>query len=202
MDFDQTLKQDEKLKKLALQAQNHPPRSLKRRQALTQLTQEILNSGRLCRPNSSQFVNHYSEIYEIAVQNLMLYICTNIEQYKPELAPVMRWVNFLLKKRFFTEAIPQVLAQQKSNQENESQPTLSELIQQVIEEDVDGVFRSRQIKGHPQANFREIFRRRIIEQESWGKISTDFDIKVSTLSDFYQRSIKYFSEEIKQRIQN
>jgi hypothetical protein len=167
----------------------------------------------LCHPHPSQFVDHYPEIYEIAVQNMMLYICTNIDKYKPDKAPVMRWVNFLLERRFFTEAVREVMG--RKNQEiqgsdsvdtrsltsAENSPSLSDLVRQSIEEDVNGIFASKHIRGYPQANFQEIFRRRIIEEESWEKISTDLGIKISTLSDFYHRYIKDFSVEIKNQIQ-
>jgi hypothetical protein len=210
---DQYLQQDEYLKRLALAAQQHPRLSRSRHLALTRLTQELLNSGRLCHPHPSQFVDHYPEIYEIAVQNMMLYICTNIDKYKPDKAPVMRWVNFLLERRFFTEAVREVMG--RKNQEiqgsdsvdtrsltsAENSPSLSDLVRQSIEEDVNGIFASKHIRGYPQANFQEIFRRRIIEEESWEKISTDLGIKISTLSDFYHRSIKDFSVEIKNQIQ-
>ncbi|MGB3189095.1 MAG: hypothetical protein WBB43_06655 [Limnoraphis sp.] len=203
---DRHLQQDEYLKRLALTAQQHPRRSRERRQALTRLTQELLNSGRLRHPHPSQFTEHYQEIYEITVQNLMLYICANIDKYKPDKAPVMRWVNFLLERRFFTQAVSEVMGKKKQEiqglRPGEVSPSLSDLVRQSIEEDVNGVFASKHIRGYPQANFQEIFRRRIIERESWEEISNIFDIKVSTLSDFYQRCIKQFSVEIKNQVQS
>ncbi|EAW34043.1 hypothetical protein [Lyngbya sp. PCC 8106] len=203
---DRHLQQDEYLKRLALTAQQHPRRSRARRQALTRLTQELLNSGRLRHPHPSQFTEHYQEIYEIAVQNLMLYICANIDKYKPDKAPVMRWVNFLLERRFFTQAVSEVMGKKKQEiqglRPGEVSPCLSDLVRQSIEEDVNGVFASKHIRGYPQANFQDIFRRRIIERESWEEISNIFDIKVSTLSDFYQRCIKQFSVEIKNQVQS
>ncbi|WP_413160028.1 hypothetical protein ACL6C3_16540 [Capilliphycus salinus ALCB114379] len=203
---DHYLEQDEYLKQLALTAQQHPRRSRSRRLALTRLTQELLNSGRLCHPRPSQFPDRYQEIYEIAVQNLMLYICTNIDRYNPDKAPVMRWVNFLLEIRFFPEAVREVMG--KKNQTiqpnwdgGNTSPSLSDLVRESIEEDSNGIFASKSIRGYPQANFKELFRRRIVEEESWEKISTDLGIKISTLSDFYQRCIKQFSVEIKNQIQ-
>ncbi|MDY7023443.1 MAG: sigma-70 family RNA polymerase sigma factor [Cyanobacteriota bacterium] len=203
---DNPLSQDEHFKQLALKAKQHSRRSRERRQALTQLTQEILNSGRLCHPYPNQFVDHYQDIYELAVQNLMLHICVNIDQYKPDLAPVMRWVNFLLKKRFFPEAINEILSTPDPIPPDlplsKIPPCLSDLVRQSIEDDSNGIFTSTHIQGYPQANFKELYRRRIIEQESWRQISQDLGIKVPTLSDFYQRSIRYFSSEIKNQIQN
>ncbi|MEL7035621.1 MAG: sigma-70 family RNA polymerase sigma factor, partial [Cyanobacteria bacterium J06592_8] len=123
-----------------------------------------------------------------------------------DLAPVMRWVNFLLERRFFPEAINEILPKPDpillDMPLSEIPPCLSDLIRESIEDDSNGIFTNRHIQGYPQANFQELYRRRIIKQESWGEISQALGIKVPTLSDFYQRSIRYFSSEIRNQIQN
>jgi hypothetical protein len=204
--------QDERLRELAIAARGHPDRSRERRKALTRLVQEILNSGRLCRPRQGQFVDRYEEIYQIAVQNLMLYVCGQIDRYKPESGPVMRWVNFLLEKRFFVDAIAEVMGKKTAiktveiNEEvtvensRESNPSLSELVRQYIEEDPEGRFEQKHIRGHPEANFKVLVKRRMAG-DSWEQISTDLGVKISTLSDFYQRCLKQFSEQIKGDVQ-
>ncbi len=206
--------QDEKLKALAIEAHLHPRRSPERQRALAQLVQKISNSGRLCRPRRGQFTESYEEIYGVAVQKLMLYICQRIENYKPQNGPVMRWVNFLLERQFFNEAVAEVMGQKKAQpglslyeetqnpQNPESSPCLSELVRQVVVEDVNGIFTGTCVRGHSQANFRALFMRRIIEQQSWEQISTELGVKVSTLSDFYQRCLRQFASEIKRNIQS
>ncbi|MGF1494916.1 MAG: hypothetical protein ACFBSC_21220 [Microcoleaceae cyanobacterium] len=205
--------QDDKLKQLALTAQQYPDRSPERREALSQLVSEIWHSGRLRHPHPGQFPDRYQEIYEIALQNLMFYICNSIDRYEPTAAPVMRWVNFLLERRFFPEAVTEVLGNRPTDlprasyeetqpaKPPESQPSLSDLIQQVNVEDLGGIFASKSIRGYPEANFKTLFKRRIIEQESWKAISKDLGIKISTLSEFYQRCLKQFATQIKQDIQ-
>ncbi|MEL7039427.1 MAG: sigma-70 family RNA polymerase sigma factor [Cyanobacteria bacterium J06592_8] len=206
--------QDERLKAWAIEAQTHPRGSQERQRAITQLVQEIFNSRRLSRPCRGQFTESYDEIYGVAVQKLMFHVCQRIESYKPESAPVMRWVNFLLEREFFPKAVAEVMGNKKVQPEvffyedtqtplpPESSPCLSELVRQVIEEDAEGIFTAKCIRGHSQANFRAIFKRRIMERQSWEQISTELGIKVSTLSDFYQRSLRQLASEIKRNIQS
>lgn len=208
MNSPETHLQDERLRELAIAARGHPDRSRERRKALTRLVQEILNSGRLCRPRPGQFVDRYEEIYQIAVQNLMLYVCGQIDRYKPESGPVMRWVNFLLEKRFFVDAIAEVMGKKTPIKmveidggiPVESNPSLSELVGQYIEEDPEDRFEQKHIRGHPEANFKVLVKRRMAG-DSWEQISTDLGVKISTLSDFYQRCLKQFSEQIKRDVQ-
>jgi hypothetical protein len=82
----------------------------------------------------------------------------------------------------------------------ESSPCLSELVKQVIAEDIEGVFATKSVRGHAEANFRVLFIRRIVEKQSWEQISTELGIKVPTLSDFYQRCLRQFASEIKLKI--
>ena len=103
MPFDQERNrlQDEELMMLAIEAQRHPSKSKERRMALTKLVNKIQESGRLCRPYRNLPPERYEDIYQEAIQKLMIYICENINKYNPEKSPVMRWVNFYLEKRFF-----------------------------------------------------------------------------------------------------
>ena len=57
---------DEQLKQLALVAQQHPPLTRERQIALRQLVNQILQSGRLCRPQSGQF----SGVYQLSRNTL------------------------------------------------------------------------------------------------------------------------------------
>jgi hypothetical protein len=212
VDSEENVYTDEQLKALAITAQRHPPRSRERRRAISQLIQQISNARRLCRPRQGQFIESYEEIYGVAVQNLMLHVCQRIDTYKPESGPVMRWVNFLLERRFFNEAVAEVLGRKttppklclyeetQSSITPESSPCLSELVKQVIEEDVGGVFATKSVRGHAEANFRVLFKRRIVEKQSWEQIATELGIKVPTLSDFYQRCLRQFAPEIKLKI--
>ncbi|WP_449420342.1 hypothetical protein [Phormidium nigroviride] len=208
MSFDQEQNrlQDEELMMLAIEAQRHPPKSKERRIALTKLVEKILKSGRLCRPCQGQFGDRYEEIYQEAIQKLMIYICEKIDQYKPEKSPVMRWVNFYMEKRFFNDAIREILG--KSNvklesipdennlEQPEKIPLLSELILDYIENDPEQLCQNLRHKMYPHLNFQSLAIR-ILAREKWREISADLGIPISTLSSFYQRSIRELSPHIK-----
>ncbi len=198
---------DEQLKQLAKVAQEHPPLSMERRIALTKLVEAILHSGRLWCPPRGQF---HEDIYNEAKQNLLLYFCQKIEKYNPERGSVMAWVNMLLYRRFFRDAVAQVTDQQikelptLSDLENlaspEQTPLLSERVRQFIELDPENYFKKEYIGNNLQANFQALMRRRFLG-DSWKDISVDFGIKVSTLSSFYQRCIKKLELRFKEYLQ-
>ena len=66
---------DERLKHLAMEAQQHPPKSQARQRALSQLLNAISQSKRLSRPRRDQFQKFYEEVYAEAVQRLFAYVC-------------------------------------------------------------------------------------------------------------------------------
>jgi RNA polymerase sigma factor (sigma-70 family) len=197
---------DEQLKQLALIAQQHPPLTSGRQLALRQLVNEILQSGRLCRPQSGQFLGIYQDIYDDALQELLLYICQNIEKYDPERATVMGWVNMLLERRFFKEAIPKHLEQRTIKRMNLSDldqfvsshkdESLTEIIKECIELDSDNLFKKETITNYPLANFQTIAMQRF-SGKSWKEIAEELNLKVSTVSSFYSRCINKFSPYIR-----
>lgn len=198
---------DEQLEQLALIAQQHPPLTPKRQLALGQLVGMILKSGRLCRPYRGQFLHRYEEIYEEARQDLLFYVCQNIDKYNPERGGVMAWCNVLLERRFFREAIPKVLDKQDiqkmtlSDLDNfalpEESPSLTEVIQECIALDSENLFKNSYIENHPQANFQALIQQRL-EGKSWKDISQDFDIKLPTISSFYYRCLNRFASILKE----
>ncbi len=206
---------DEVLKELALEAQNSPPGSRQRRRALTRLVQLTRTSGRLCRPYAGQFRHVYDEIYNEALQLLFIYVCDRIDAYNPERSPFLRWVNFLLQRRFFNQAIPKIMGDRREISSDpispsfpvqqhltgkKLPPSLSEAIAQCLQEDPEGVFEARSMRKNPDVTFRMIAIRRL-EGESWKVISADVGVRVSTLSDFYQRSLGEFAGFIKDYVQ-
>lgn len=196
------------LKELALTARRHPQKTKLRRMALTQLIDAIWLSGKLCRPCIDQFQLLYFDIYEEAVQSLFFFLCEddNISKYDPERGEVMTWVNVLLTKRFFPEAIPKIIGK-----ENEitlekfhietipsSEPiSLSEIVIQCIEDDPEGIFLNEHIKGHPEANFQAIAKRRY-SGDAWKEISAEWGIGITSLHTFFQRSVKKFAPKIRE----
>lgn len=203
-------KLDERLKQLALLAQQHPPLTQERQLALGQLMQAILSSGRLCRPQLGKFTSRYEEIYEEARAELLLYICRNIEKYDLKRGEVMAWCNVLLERRFFREAIPKVLGKPEIQKMTladldhlpsppEEAPILTEIINEYITLDPENLFKNTYIKNHPEANFQALANQRL-EGKSWQNISEKFELKIPTISQFYYRCLKKFAPILKKAI--
>lgn len=200
------VQQDEQLKQLARVAQKHSPRAQERQLALRKLVNGILTSGRLCRPLSGYFSGVYEDIYDEAVQELLLYVCKNIDKYDPERGEVMAWVNVLLERRFFKEAISKFIDDRNIRLDLGdldkipspiSDLSLVETIKQCIELDSEKIFKKEHIENHPRANFQALTRRRLLGK-TWKDIGEEFDIKISTVSRFYDRCINKFAPKIKE----
>ncbi|MEH2317481.1 sigma-70 family RNA polymerase sigma factor [Nostoc sp.] len=198
---------DVQLKELAIAAQQYAHLSKGKRIALTRLINAIWQSGKLVHPYKGQFELAYEDIYDEAVQNLFFYLCqdNNINKYDPERGEVMTWVNMLLTKRFFPEAIPKVLGKtneinlESSHWENipSSQPlSLFEQVRECIETDPELIFRKEHIKGHPEANFQAIAKRRC-SGISWKDISAEWGIGITSLHTFYQRCLNKFGDQFR-----
>ncbi|MBD2066432.1 sigma-70 family RNA polymerase sigma factor [Leptolyngbya sp. FACHB-671] len=198
---------NQQLGQLALSAQQHPLLSPERQSALRSLVQAVLRSGRLCRPQQGKFSGFYQDIYDEALQELMLFICQHIERYNSERGTVMAWVNMLLERRFFREAIPKVLGRQDvqrvtlSDLDNltapEPQETLTEKLKACVDQDPEDILKAEYIKDHPAATFQVLLQRRILGK-SWKEISAEFDLKIPTVSSFYYRCLTKFSTRLKE----
>ncbi|RUS93604.1 hypothetical protein DSM106972_095940 [Dulcicalothrix desertica PCC 7102] len=206
---------DIRLEHLAITAKQFPPKSKSRQLALSELASKIQNSRRLfCKGR----YNYPEDVYIEALQETWLYISRKIEKYDPEVGTVMAWVNFILGKRFIDAIRRYTRNQQASLDEpvnaGESGTTLldtlpqpqilpdcEEILQEILREDPDNLFKVEHIKSHPQANFQAIALRRLAKQ-SWNHMSDEWAIKVSTLSSFYQRCVKYFIPKIQEYYQN
>lgn len=198
---------DEQLKQLAFIAQQHQALTQERQLALGQLVQTILNSGRLCRPQREKFAQRYEDIYQEARQELLFYVCQNIDKYDSQRGDVMAWCNVLLERRFFREAIPRILDKpgiqrmSLSDLDNlalleEESPTFAEILKEHIELDPENLFKKTHIKDHPEANFQALTKQRL-EGKSWKEISEKFKIKIPTLSRFYYRCLERFASNLK-----
>lgn len=208
---------DEQLKRLAMEAQQHLPNTPQRQRSLARLVSEIYRSKKLVRPYQGQFPGVYEEIYAEAQQRLFLHICEKIDQYNPALE-VMQWANFLMKRRFFTEASRDLMpampkgversqlkrtpleALEKQNPvelRSQANVSLSEEVIQYIQEDHDKVFQFTHIEQKPAANFQYIALR-FLNGYSWREISEELDVKVVTLSSFYLRCLTKFAPKFKE----
>ncbi|MEO0455300.1 MAG: sigma-70 family RNA polymerase sigma factor [Cyanobacteria bacterium P01_A01_bin.114] len=210
---------DEQLKQLAVEAQQALPKTPQRQRALAQLIGKLCQSRKLVRPYQGQFYGFYEDIYAEAQQRLFLYLCEAIDRYNPELE-VLQWANFLMKKRFFIEASRDVMPtapkgidrsqikritldvldkQEPMELRSQATPSLSEAVIQCIQSDPEGVFKRTHILRKPAANFQYIALR-FLGGYSWKEISAELDVKVVTLSSFYQRCLTKFAPILKNNI--
>ncbi len=201
-----TTSSDVDLSKLAILAQQHPPRSLERYLALSKLCNYMMRSGKLYYPILAQPSPLDQDIYEEVKQNLFLYICQNIEKYDPNRASLITWANFLLYHRFFPEAQIKIndkyIVQNlhKFDQEQipspNPEPTRSELVREYLESDPDNILKNTYIRNHPEANYQSLALR-YCNGETWKEIATDLNLSISAITSFYYRNSVKFAPKIK-----
>ena len=199
------------LKNLALEAKQHPPGSRLRQHALTQLIEAIRISGRLCHPKrpglSPKF---YNLLYDEVVNKTLIYVCRKIDNYDPERGDkkFMNWVNFRLEKVFieceseFRNRDIDVLPWPDAPFDivaPEEPISLFEMVRECLEADAEKVFQKEHIGYRKDANFRAIALKRF-DGKSWKEIAQELDLKVPTLSSFFQRSCEKFRSQLKQCI--
>lgn len=202
---------DTQLKKLALEAQQHPHNSKLRQQGLTELVNAIVLSGRLCHPHRWITPNDFYElIYEEAVNQTLVYVCQKLDNYDPQRGREQKftnWVNYRLDKimlgcytKFKQKLNPELLTLTDLDnivQVEETQTSCSELLRQCLEDDTKNIFKNEYIRNHPKANFRDIALA-TFSGKSWEEISQEMDVKIPTLSSFFQRSCKKFAPQFQE----
>lgn len=213
------------LQQLVIQAQSHPDRSVQRRIALTKLVSKIRQSPSLKKPNNNLNIPNYLDIYNEVLNEVCMEICHRIDSYKPE-SPVMAWVNNIFNYRSI-DAYNRNQRRGITNIPKNEQPAWIELdrpinssdtesmytqistphinddentlLKELIQTDPDGVFTSRHIQKRPDVTFQKIALMRL-EGEPWDKVSKRFEISISALSGFYQRSIDHFLDYIRKEL--
>lgn len=200
---------DTQLKKLALEAQRHPPHTELRQYALRELVEAIRLSGRLCHPHRESYsLQIYELIYDEAVNETLIYVCQKIDNYDPERGDkkFMNWVNFRLDK-VLMQVYKELQQPNIINLHNISdlelinpskEPNyLGEDIRNMLQEDSDNVFKTTHIRNRPDANFVAIALARL-SGKSWQQIAAEFSIPLPTLSSFFQRSCEKFRSKFEQ----
>jgi DNA-directed RNA polymerase specialized sigma24 family protein len=194
---------DDLLKKFAIEIQKISPNTVLHRHLLGELIEAIKLSGKLCQAHREKFTpNFYELLYEEAMIRTFAYICKNIHQYDPdrgEKQKFMNWVNFRLDRlviecrREFNdlkvEALPTL-----TDLENISMSAADSLLEetiQYIESDPNDHFKQEHIRNRPDANFQAVALARL-SGNSWEEISAQYDIRMSTLSSFFQRCCTKF----------
>ncbi len=208
---------DQQLKQLAIEAQQHPPKTKQRQQALSKLLRAIQQSGMLMHPRRGDFLGFYEEIYAEALQRLFFHICERIDDYDPQ-REVLQWANFLLNRRFFIEAsrnfmptVPKGVNPKeiirltiddldKNNFIEVNYQETNSLFQEIfyyLDSDPEGIFKSTHISNNPAANF-QFLAIKILSGYSWKEISEELAVKIPTLSSFYQRCLTKFAPKFQE----
>ena len=202
---------DEQLQQLAVEAQQQPFCTKERQQALTKLFDVVLRSRCLCQPQRGYFpAEVYRDIYNEALQKLLLYACQNIDRYDPQRGAFLKWLNFLLDKRFIdvinerqnrrTTYIPDITALDHLRGVETASST-AQAVRQCIEEDPENLFKQIHIQNHPAATFQALAIC-YMDGRTWQEISAEFSVKIPTLSSFYQRCLERFTPKLKEYLQN
>ncbi|MGB3265936.1 MAG: hypothetical protein WBA89_18485 [Microcoleus sp.] len=205
---------DDRLKQLAIAAKNYQPKTLGRQQAVTKFIMEVETYKIVKIPQNTKFsAQVYREICAEARQILLLRICREIHNYRPE-NKVSQWVNFLMIK-CFQEATPKVIGRrelstvcygdmdlifnqlEKQQLQNESYQIGAALLD-MIADDPDDVFQCEVMRKYPHVNFKLLLANKIIEEKSWQDISNELGVSVSSLSSFYLRGLEKFAPRFRE----
>ncbi len=200
---------DTHLKKLAVEAQHHPPHTELRQYALGELVEAIRLSGKLFHPHRASFSpQFYDLLYDEAVNKTLTYVCRKIDKYDPERGDkkFMNWVNFRLE-RVFIETCREFREPNISNLPSlteleevvqpEEPPSLFERVRECLEEDAENIFKQAHIRNRPDANFTTIALARF-SGKSWEEISAELKIPLPSLSSFFQRCCEKFRPKFRQ----
>ena len=204
------------LKRLALEAQKHPPGHPLRRHALEQLVEAIQKLNRFWHPHRSNFfMRYYQQKYEHAVQSTLTYVCEKIDNYDPDRGQsgrLMNWVNTRLRYDYFDMCNPnkgpnevhcpsldelESLIAEKSM----SRKTVGELVGDYIREDPDNICKNLRIRSHPEIDFQKLWLARV-DGHTFKDLSDRFGISIPTLSSFWKRSADKLTDPIKQYVRD
>ena len=204
---------DDRLKQLAIAAKNHPPKTVERQKAVAKLYMEIERYKIIKSPKNPNFSPEiYQEICTEAKQDLMLRICKEVQNYRPE-KDVSQWVNFLMTK-CFQEVTPKVIGMKDrkriyyedmdsffnklDTQAAHNSYQIEVALIALIKEDPDDFFKSEVSQKYPHVNFQLLLVKRVIEDVGWQQISEELGVSVSNLSSFYRRSLEKFTPRFRE----
>ena len=204
---------DDRLKQLAIAAKNHPPKTVERQKAVAKLYMEIERYKIIKCPKNLNFSPEiYQEICTEAKQDLMLRICKEVNNYRPE-KEVRQWVNFLMTK-CFQEATPKVIGMKDlkplyygdmelifnklQQQAEHGSYRIEAALIEMIQEDPDDVFKSEVMKKYTHVNFQLLLIIKVVEDVCWQQISEELGVSISNLSSFYRRSLEKFTPRFRE----
>lgn len=192
------------LQSLVAEACNHPPKSLERRQVLSQVYCLVMQSGKLWK--------EYAPYYNDAVQEMWEFCCQNPELYDPTVKSVITWLDDYLKKRLrnFRDARYRQRNREIAVLQNESGETTDAIanlpalpeIQPVLDiwqhtldwveqdHERDGVLCSTCFRKRCEVNCQALILRRFPSETPWSAIAQNFNLTPAEAKDlpkFYNR---------------
>nr|WP_243146940.1 sigma factor [Scytonema sp. UIC 10036] len=213
----------------ALQAKNDSLSSeqkqqalLEKQNALTELITVLMERIKTYLPKPSSINSSY--IYEEALQDVLLYICKNIEKYDPEKGSVMSWVVFILKRKKINSfhwlnwkgQVTSIYKDREYKESTESDknildgycppnlnnPLPSEKLIAFIKEDPEGLLANTLFKNNPKASFQTILLKRGEEDKSWKEIVQELDLGAThgPVYTFYRRCCEKFAPYFKKHL--
>ena len=204
---------DDELKKIAEQVKSYPKGSRLRSKWMTRLLHAIQQSGKLypIQNISSVRAEFRAEVRHDAINEALLYVARNIDDYNPHRAKMMAWVNCKLNfsrldainhynqqqpKHVFLYGEFSCLEGKFRNMGNTRQvASLSVQLMKLIEEDPDNIFNKKHIRGHAEISFRAIALK-ILSGYSKREIAANWNIPEQTLYSFFSRACHSFRSEI------
>ncbi|MEH1797284.1 hypothetical protein [Nostoc sp.] len=213
---------------LALEAQGQPagePIPEPRQYALGELLEAIRLSGKLSHPYQSKFNSEfYKLLYDEAVNRTFFFVFQKIDDYDPNKAEVLAWINnklgwevlnarqefswidqrqWISKDKTKTPSLlelEQIAKEQEINGDKKEQLTWLEL-REYIKEDPENLFKKEHIEEQPKANFQAIALERFAGK-NWKEISAKYGIVgQSTCSSFFWRCCKKFRHNFAEHLE-
>ena len=164
-----------------------PRTSVRRRRKLNQIVRLVMASGKLWYQNIPD--------YEDALQQTWFYCLCNLEKYDPSRSSFITWLDNHLKWRL--KDIHRTKARKVADCLSSdivdripappSVPPMLEEVQQWINLDVDGELRRTHIHNRPDVTCQALLLRRLPPETPWKTIAQEFNLPLSTASNFYKR---------------
>lgn len=186
---------DKTLRTLIAEACKRPPRSLERRQKLSEVHRIVMKSGKLWR--------EYTPYYNDALQEMWEFCCKNPEQYDPSVKSVITWLDDYLKKRLrnlrdarYRQKNREIAA--LATESGETTDAIAHLpahpdIQPVLEiwektldwvqADPDNVLCCTFFREYGEINCQALILRRFPSETPWATIAEEFNLTPSESKD-------------------
>ncbi|MGB3208748.1 MAG: sigma-70 family RNA polymerase sigma factor [Crinalium sp.] len=205
----------ERLQQLITETCQHPPQSVKRQRGLTQIIRLIINSGKIWEDYTADYADAWQQTWEYFCRNLCE-ATTAKHEYDSTRSSVTTWLNNYLRWRLQDIRIETNkenihIVSNITSIDNELQdifdtiaatpdlPPILQATQEWVKTDPTGELSKTHIRGHKDVTCQVLILRRLPPETGWKELSTEFNIKPSTLSTFYERKcrllLRKFAEE-------